>query len=84
MSWTVEEDGESQPWVVFSLVLIVLIAGAWVVSNQAAKATIEKSKNNQEEASTEDKSYLEDDDIDADEDGEEDSEMEDSSSEIWG
>ena len=84
VSWTVEEDGESQPWVVFSLVLIVLIAGAWVVSNQAAKATIEKSKNNQEEASTEDKSYLEDDDIDADEDGEEDSEMEDSSSEIWG
>ena len=84
VSWTVEEDGESQPWVVFSLVLIVLIAGAWVVSNQAAKATIEKSKNNQEEASTEDKSYLEDDDIDADEDGEEDSVMDDSSSEIWG
>jgi hypothetical protein len=84
VSWTVEEDGESQPWVVFSLVLIVLIAGAWVVSNQAAKATIEKSKVNQEEASAEEKSYLEDDDIDADEDGEEDSEMEGSSSEIWG
>jgi len=66
VSWTVEEEGESQPWLIFALVVLVLVAGAWVVSNQAAKAAIEKSKANQEAEPAEDKSYLEDDEIDAD------------------
>jgi hypothetical protein len=84
VSWTVEEEGESQPWLIFALVVLVLVAGAWVVSNQAAKAAIEKSKANQEAEPAEDKSYLEDDEIDADGVEEDDSESEESTSDVWG
>jgi hypothetical protein len=84
VSWTVEEEGESQPWLIFALVVLVLVAGAWVVSNQAAKAAIEKSKANQEAEHAEDKSYLEDDEIDADGVEEDDSESEESTSDVWG
>ncbi|MDG1558375.1 MAG: CARDB domain-containing protein, partial [Candidatus Poseidoniaceae archaeon] len=88
VSWTVEEEGESQPWLIFSLVLVVLIAGAWVVSNQAAKAAIEKSAANQQAASEDEKSYLEDDEVEAEEDaeteadGEDDHESEESTN-VW-
>jgi hypothetical protein len=84
VSWTVEEEGESQPWLIFALVVLVLVAGAWVVSNQAAKAAIEKSKANQEAEPAEDKSYLEDDEIDADGVEEDDPESEESTSDVWG
>ncbi|MDB2623819.1 hypothetical protein N9X98_02105 [Candidatus Poseidoniales archaeon] len=84
VSWTVEEEGESQPWLIFALVLLVLVAGAWVVSNQAAKAAIEKSKANQEAEPAEDKSYLEDDEIDADGVEEDDPESEESTNDVWG
>lgn len=82
VSWTVEEEGESQPWLIFSLVLVVLIAGAWVVSNQAAKAAIEKSSANQEAEAEDEKSYLEDDEVEAETDGEDDHESEESTS-VW-
>ena len=86
VSWTVEEEGESQPWLIFSLVLVVLIAGAWVVSNQAAKAAIEKSNANQEAESEDEKSYLEDDEVEAEgedeADGENDPESEESIN-VW-
>ncbi|MBT5121588.1 MAG: hypothetical protein HOM38_02545 [Euryarchaeota archaeon] len=84
VSWTVEEEGESQPWLIFALVVLVLVAGAWVVSNQAAKAAIEKSKANQEAEPAEEKSYLEDDEIDADGVEEDDPESEESTSDVWG
>ena len=80
VSWTVEEEGESQPWLIFSLVLVVLIAGAWVVSNQAAKAAIEKSSANHEAEAEDEKSYLEDDELEAETDGEDDHESEESTS----
>jgi hypothetical protein len=54
------------------------------VSNQAAKAAIEKSKANQEAEPAEDKSYLEDDEIDADGVEEDDPESEESTSDVWG
>ena len=86
VSWTVEEEGESQPWLIFSLVFVVLIAGAWVVSNQAAKAAIEKSNANQEAESEDEKSYLEDDEVEAEgedeADGENDPESEESTN-VW-
>jgi len=84
VSWTVEEEGESQPWLIFALVVLVLVAGAWVVSNQAAKAAIEKSKANQEAEPAEEKSYLEDDEIDADGVEEDDPESEESTGDVWG
>jgi hypothetical protein len=57
-----------------------LIAGAWVVSNQAAKAAIEKSSANQEAEAEDEKSYLEDDEGEAD--GEDDHESEEPTS-VW-
>ncbi len=58
----------------------MLIAGAWVVSNQAAKAAIEKSSANHEAEAEDEKSYLEDDELEAETDGEDDHESEESTS----
>ena len=79
VSWSVAEETEDQPWIIFAMLLAVVLAGAWVVSNQATKAALRNAKPEVEESDSVEKSYLEDNEVETEEESEDDASDEDSS-----
>jgi flagellar biosynthesis/type III secretory pathway M-ring protein FliF/YscJ len=79
VSWSVAEETEDQPWIIFAMLLAVVLAGAWVVSNQATKAALRTTKEEVEESDSMEKSYLEDDEVETEEESEDNASDEDSS-----
>ena len=67
VSWSVAEETEDQPWIIFAMLLVVVLGGAWVVSNQATKSALRNSEQEVDESAPVEKSYLEDNEVETEE-----------------
>lgn len=66
VSWSVAEETEDQPWIIFAMLLVVVLGGAWVVSNQATKAALRNTEQ-AEHSVLDPKSYLADSEVESEE-----------------
>jgi hypothetical protein len=79
----VTEETEDQPWIIFAMLLVVVLAGAWVVSNQATKSALRNSEQEVDESAPVEKSYLEDSEVETEEGAEDDASNTELSGDVW-